>query len=85
MLTDDDVTMSNQSLSGSIFTIVIIPGISVLNFHGNVIGTKASFDTEIESSVTGDNFSIVESTDITNLPVAIGILVLGSIEFIAIN
>ena len=69
MLTNDHAAVCNQSFGSSAFLVDIEPGVGVHNFHGN-IGVNALHAQE-ECSVAGNNLSIVVSTDIANLDLAV--------------
>ena len=69
MLTNDDVAVGNKSLSCSSLFVDIEPGVGVKDFHNNVVNN--ALDAQVESGVTGNNLSIGESADITDLDVAV--------------
>lgn len=71
MLTNDDAALRNKRFGGGAFLIDIKPGIGVHDFHGHI--RHDGTDAEEESSVAGNDLSVVVSADITDLHIAVGI------------
>ena len=74
VLTDDNAAASHQSVGSSAFSNHVEPRVGVLNVHNDLLVN--ALDTKIESGVTGNDLSIGERTDITDLNTAVLVVVL---------
>ena len=76
VLTDDNAAVSDESFCCSGFLIDIEPRVGVVYFHNNV--RNDGLNAEEECCITGNNFSVVLSADVTDFSVAVFVKVFGS-------